>query len=50
MATDGDVSHASMAHLVMLAQLTMQNASEAGHGRQTAADYVQDPALFGGES
>ena len=50
MAADGDVSSASMEYLVMLAQLTMQNASEAGHGRQTAADLIQDHALFGGES
>ena len=50
MTADGDVSSASMEYLVMLAQLTMQNASEAGHGRQTAADLIQDHALFGGES
>lgn len=47
-AADGDVSSPSMEYLVMLAQLNMQHASEAGHGRQAAADHVQDPAHFGG--
>lgn len=50
-ATAVEVAEPSMSteYLVMLAQMTMQNAAEGGYYRQTAADHTKQPATFGGE-